>query len=513
MGSRMLRRRPIVLACLVALAGSLAVLVPADAGTAPHGSVHQVGGTNGCYTMFGDSPDGTGTCTNIRGPGQATSIAISPDGKFAYTIGYPLGSYKAILGVFKRDTTTGVLTQKGGLAGCWSIDGSSEAGPGTCSNARDLTTGDGHSIAISANGTSLYVASQFNGIGGLVVFHRNPNTGALDQFPGKTGCFTANGGSEQGPGTCTQARETDAGSSVEISPDQKYVYLTNYDGQPHSGIAVFRRAKDGSLTQLSGDDGCITYNGTTGQTTRHVCREAKTLGQTFEIAVPDNRFVYAADRTDNLVAAFKRNAAGGLVPLSGKGGCISNSGNSPIGPGSCRQGRGLDDVERLVVSANGHFLYTAGFTPMSVAVLNRNPTSGVLSERASKAACYTPNGKSHHVVGLCRIGRALKGGYAGSLAPDGRTLYFASQLEDGFVIFRTNPRTGAFVQLSGLYGCVTEDGSSSDGPHTCGNGRAVLQANEVTVGPGGRDVYVVSQDDTSPYTKANGVSLFHAVTR
>jgi hypothetical protein len=149
---------------------------------------------------------------------------------------------------------------------------------------------------------------------------------------------------------------------------------------------------------------------------------------------------------------------------------------------------------------------------MAVAVINRNPTTGALSERATPRACYTPNGASHRVAGLCRKGRALAGGYAGSLSPDGRTLYFASQAANGFVIFRVDETTGSFVQLSGTLGCVTEDGSSGAGAGTCGNGRAVLHANEVTVGPGGRDVYVASQDAQRPYSRANGIALFHAVT-
>ena len=78
--------------------------------------------------------------------------------------------------------------------------------------------------------------------------------------------------------------------------------------------------------------------------------------------------------------------------------------------------------------------------------------------------------------------------------------------------YRVDETTGAFFQLTGTAGCVTEDGSSGAGPGTCGNGRAILRANEVTVGPGGRDVYVVSQDNSSPYSKANGLALFHAVT-
>src|SRR5439155_2645523 len=118
--------------------------------------------------------------------------------------------------------------------------------------------------------------------------------------------------------------------------------------------------------------------------------------------------------------------------------------------------RGLDDAGRIVVSSNRRYLYTAGYSPMSVAVLTRHTKTGLLAERGSPRACYTPSGASHHAAGLCRRGRALRGGYAGSMAPDGRTLYFASQKANGFVVFRVDETTGAFFQLTGTAGCVTE---------------------------------------------------------
>jgi 6-phosphogluconolactonase (cycloisomerase 2 family) len=53
---------------------------------------------------------------------------------------------------------------------------------------------------------------------------------------------------------------------VHITPDQKFLYASNYDSQPYSGIAIFRRdSKTGVLTQLSGKEGRITSSGLTNQ--------------------------------------------------------------------------------------------------------------------------------------------------------------------------------------------------------------------------------------------------------
>ena len=177
---------------------------------------------------------------------------------------------------------------------------------------------------------------------------------------------------------------------------------------------------------------------------------------------------------------------------------------SPAGP--CVDGRGLPSPERAVPSKNGRFLYVNSYgTPSAspVAVLTRNRTTGVLSQRSGKAACISADGTSGEPTEPCRDGRALDGGYAGVLAPDGRTLYFSEYSSNALVIFRVSPTTGAFHQLTGKFGCVTADGSSEDGSHTCQKGRAIEGAYQVALGSKGRDVYVVGGN-------AKGVALFHA---
>ena len=61
----------------------------------------------------------------------------------------------------------------------------------------------------------------------LFVFSRNTNTGVLTQLAGKAGCLSRNGGSEDGPNTCTHARDLDTGDakSITISSDGRFVYV------------------------------------------------------------------------------------------------------------------------------------------------------------------------------------------------------------------------------------------------------------------------------------------------
>jgi len=499
------RFRFLVAAMAVAALAALGALATA-AGPSPLGSVKQLAGKKGCYTRLGGSQMGPGTCTDIIGGDEATDLALSPDGRFAYMVGY--GVSTPVLSIFRRDPADGTLKQLGGKKGCLSSDGSADGEMAQCTNARDIGTGDGHSLAISSDGRFLYDASQTSPFGGLSIFKRNLETGTLRQLKGKQGCITFDGSSEDGPATCAQGPELDDTSSVSFSPDEHYLYATNYDSSPAGGIAIFKRsAKSGTLHQLKGKAGCITQDGTTSQSAIPVCRAASGVGEPFEV-LQIGRFVYAANSGDDLVATLKQDQKGGLAQLPGKAGCISDTGDSAAGANTCRVGHGLYDAERFVPSKGNRFLYVNGFSgPTNVAVLDRNPKTGTLSERSGTAACISEDGGEGNLgPGICRNGRALNGGYVGSLSPDGRTLYYGTRDDNSFVVLRTNPKTGAFSQLDGKFGCVSVAGASEEGPGTCAVGRAVNHVWGALIAPNGRDLYVVGGNDA----QSNGVALFHA---
>jgi hypothetical protein len=502
------RRMVVPLGAVVAMLGAASALAGSSP---PAGSVRQATGKAGCYTSDGSSEAGPGTCHNIRGGDESTSLAISPDGRFAYLDGYGRSPVPPVLSVLRRNTSNGALSQLPGKSGCFSRDGSSEDGSHTCGKARDLDTGDAVSVVISSDGRFLYVASQYSSggnIGGIAIFKRNQKAGTLHQLVGTAGCVSATGQSQDGPRTCARAREVDDVSNLHITPDQKFLYASNYDSPPSSGIAIFRlSAKNGTLHQVKGPDGCITDNGTTPQSSgKKVCRAVPNFSDPWDVATPDNRFAYIpASYGPRLIQAFERNAKGGLVPLKGKGGCVSDTGTSPAG--ACVKGHGLSNPERAVLSKGGRFVYVASYSsPAPIVVLQRNPRTGVLSERSGTAACISLDGTTGDGVGSCRNGRAINGGYAGAVAPDGRTLYFSEYTANALTVFRVSPKTGDFHQLSGKLGCVTPDGSSEDGPDACRKGRSISGAYQVTLGSRGRDVYVPAGSTS----EGNGVALFHA---
>jgi DNA-binding beta-propeller fold protein YncE len=79
----------------------------------------------------------------------------------------------------------GELEQKQGTAGCVSETGTS----GTCQDGTALDGADG--VAVSPDDRNAYVASIESGA--VVVFDRDPKTGALTQKPGTSGCISDDG--------------------------------------------------------------------------------------------------------------------------------------------------------------------------------------------------------------------------------------------------------------------------------------------------------------------------------
>lgn len=75
---------------------------------------------------------------------------------------------------------------------------------------------------------------------------------------------------------CAKARAVEAAIGVFESPDHRSVYVTRGGGHeaspsaysasapPESGVAIFSRASDGSLSQLPGPSGCATAWATEG---------------------------------------------------------------------------------------------------------------------------------------------------------------------------------------------------------------------------------------------------------
>ena len=256
------------------------------------GVLTQLAGAAGCIAEVGDGVN----CADGKGLAGPRAVAVSPDGKNVY-----VGSRDASsVAVFTRNSTTGALTQLGGVAGCVSETGTG----GTCTDGKALLGARG--VTVSADGLHVYVASQNDNA--VAAFTRNTTTGALTQLGGAAGCVA-----ETGDGvTCTDGRGLVNPIHVAVSPDGKHVYGVSRDS--HSVTVFARNTMTGALTQLGGAAGCVAETGD-GVT----CADGKGLSEPVFVEVsPDGENVYVASQVSDGVTVFARNkTTGALTQLSG----------------------------------------------------------------------------------------------------------------------------------------------------------------------------------------------------
>jgi DNA-binding beta-propeller fold protein YncE len=230
------------------------------------------------------SEDGTaGTCTDGKALDGAFDLAVSPDGRNVYVASYESDA----LAVFNR-SFFGALTQSSGAAGCVSDTGTG----GECADGVAL---DGiRGVTVSPDGRNVYAVGEVSD--SLLIFDRDPATGALSQKAGSAGCISDTGSG----GLCADGRELDFPLDVAVSPDGRSVYAL---GLTSKVVLVFDRDQaTGELTQKPGKAGCISETGSGEE-----CADGRALDEARKLAVTDlGPSVYVASYGSSAVDAFDR---------------------------------------------------------------------------------------------------------------------------------------------------------------------------------------------------------------
>lgn len=315
--------------------------------------------------------------------------------------------------------------------------------------------------------------------------------GTLTQLSGTGGCVidhTRSHGS-CGAGRALRGPGPFLGSeAIKISPDGRNVYVASSNS---NAIAIFQRnASTGVLTQLPGAGGCIAVGGADG------CATGLGLDGPNSVAVsPDGKNVYATSVKSDAVTTFQRNATTGALTQTTDGtGCVANTATT-----GCTTGRALNGPDVVRVSPDGKNVYVGAFDGSAVAMLNRNATTGALTQPAGTTGCLTLQATAN-----CATGLALAAVEGLAISPDGANVYFAAAGSSAVGILTRNASTGALTQPGGGGGCIVNVAHTG-----CTTGRRIGGANAVTVSGDGKDVYATSlfSNTLTSFTRTAGTGL------
>jgi DNA-binding beta-propeller fold protein YncE len=316
--------------------------------------------------------------------------------------------------------------------------------------------------------------------------------GSLAQLPGKAGCLVDRSRPAKGskaPKRCKRVRALGGpapflgSNALAISGDGRNVYVAS---SRSDAIAIFERnARTGKLTQRSGARGCVALRGASG------CAKARGLDGPNSVAVSaDGRSVYATSLISDAVTSFRRNRrTGALTQLRGASGCLANR----TTPG-CATGRALDGPDVVAVSPDGENVYVGAFVGNALAVLDRDASSGALTQPSDATGCIVDA-----PVAGCATGLALASPEGMAISGDSDSVYVATAVGNAVGAFARDPSTGALTQATDGSGCIVDSALAG-----CTTGTQLAGANAVAVSPGGGDVYVTAllSNSVTSFTRA-----------
>lgn len=326
----------------------------------------------------------------------------------------------------------GELTQKAGTAGCVTFDGSEE-----CTIAPQV----GRMAVISPDGKFIYTEA-WEPRAAIQIFKRDPATGAVTPIPAPDGGCWQN----TGTGEC-QVLGITKPSGIAIDPDGENLYVSDF----HTGtiITFDINATTGLLTKKTGVEGCMSGSGNDVS-----CAKSPAASLGFHLLVsPDGKNVYGlSQEAGGGITTYDRNPTTGVItaPLTGVR-CITNSGGASGGWAGepCENGRGLLVPEAIDISDDGKSVYV-GSRERAVTVFDRNPTTGLLTQKAGVDGCWVgPSGPQVD----CQEGEGIdsNGGRFGlDVAPDGKSVYVATG--DSLAIFQRNTESGVLSQPTEEFG-------------------------------------------------------------
>jgi DNA-binding beta-propeller fold protein YncE len=380
------------------------------------------------------------------------AIALSPDGKNVYVA----SSGSDAIAIFRRDASTGTLTQPKGEAGCIAPKGASGC-------ARAVGLNGPNSVAVSPDGRNVYATSRASNT--VSVLHRNRSTGALSQLPAGAGCISG-----LPVPNCANGRALVGPDVVIVSPDGENVYVGSFFG---NAVAIFDRDRaSGALTQPGGSAGCIA-EATSG------CTAGLALGAPEGMAIAgDGASLYVATALSNAVVVLVRDPSTGTLTQTADGsGCMVNS---PLA--GCTTGVELGGANAVTISPGDGDVYVTSLFSNSVTSFIPSTSSGGLTQKPGTSGCLV----WLRAVG-CSFGRALSSPEGLAVSPDGANLYAAAFATGAIAVLDRSRKSGSVAQKWGRAGCLAP--RSVPG---CTRARALRGVSSIALSPDGRYLYSTS---------------------
>jgi DNA-binding beta-propeller fold protein YncE len=381
-----------------------------------------------CTEIPGATPTGEDSGLDL-----VHALAISPDGTSLYAVS---PSDDAVMR-FERDPATGDLTFGDCLTGEMpATDNECRPIPNASTNGDDSGIDRPFAMAVSADGTSAYVASFEDDA--VVHFDRDPATGALTY----RGCIT--GEAESGPSgtdacvaidTATSGGEgsgLDGPYALALSPDGTSLYVAapgddavaRFDRDPATGALTYRDC----MTGETGVDACTPIQSAT------IDGADSGLDDVAALAVsPDGSSLYTVASNDDAVARFTRDVTTGALTFDD---CITGEHESgaactEVATATERGARsGLDRAFSIVVAPDGSTVHVAAVFDHAVTTFERDALTGALTPQG----CLTGELGFLTSHPCARVGSAQASGtHSGidspaalAISADGRSLYTAS---------------------------------------------------------------------------------------
>lgn len=413
----------------------------------------------------------------------------------------------------------GGLKQLAGTKGCIVDETTTPSG---CEDVRALQ-GIGQ-MAISPNGAQVYVPAQAKDA--IVVFNRDPVSGALTQKSGPNGCYTSNAAVAAADGCATVTLLTGA-RAVALSPNGDDLFVATSQGR----LVAFDLDVEGNLTSRNSSnfcgDGCdlnsvrvsadgfniyvagpggSAFNGIIGVYRRDAAtggiasfrhcfaRQGGCEAQLpllmpvgdLEITPDDKQVIITTGENaccNWAVLAFDRATAGAIQGDLTAPASASRCATGNPGLANCQLRTGMTYPTGLAIADGGRSIHVSSNETLTT--ISRDPATGnLVANPADRCATYVGSG----YVGCTAVANVsnftdLRGV---AVTPDEANLYVASRSGNGGIwAFSRNPVDGSFSLKPKPLGCVL---SNSD--EGCSTLRGGVSGGSVVAAPGNRHVYM-----------------------